>query len=696
MIIKECYIENFGKLSGFKKDFGEGLNVICTENGWGKTTFSAFIRSMLFGMESKRAKDSIREKYRPWQGGKYGGYIIFSARGKTYRIERYFKETESKDTFELFDCDTGLSCNDFTKDLGREIFKTDRDTFSKTAYIPQGQTEVYFEKSGGIIASLSSDAGLSDNKNYDKAQEAITKAKTFYEKRGGGKLAELQNLSVELSDKISRTKALIDEQNNISEAIGEKKNELLSVEKEIKELRSLEAERQKKKTADSIQDDISYFEKEIAEKSAKLTFLPTNSDMEKLKELTDYNRASKAEAEAFKLNDEEETKLKHFEEKYKASAEDISKLSYFSENKNGTQKKEKQSRLLTLAFYAILLSFSAVAFKFMPLLAWSALSGIFVTVGIILWFFPNKHKNRNEMELVRRFAGKSPSDNTELYEAINLILKEHSLFSELKTKKDRFEKKREEADAAYNALLSFAKKFADCAPENAYAYIESVLHDIASARENAERSRKKLAVFLPVIDVSTDFEQGDIDEAEYTEKRLSSEIYRLEAEYRQLEEKISALPSLSEKHAAIKSELSEKRAELDILNKTSEALLMAKQALGSKYSDGIKQHFSSYSSLLSAPFGADINAEFDINVPVHGELMPSSAFSSGERDIMGLALRFAVIPALYTEEMPPIIMDDALVNLDGEKQKKAKAFIETLSSEMQIIYFTCDENRAEF
>lgn len=56
MIIKECYIENFGKLSRFKKTFSEGFNVIVSENGWGKTTFSLFLRTMLFGMESKRAK----------------------------------------------------------------------------------------------------------------------------------------------------------------------------------------------------------------------------------------------------------------------------------------------------------------------------------------------------------------------------------------------------------------------------------------------------------------------------------------------------------------------------------------------------------------------------------------------------------------------------------------------------------------
>lgn len=89
MIIKECYIENFGKLSRFKKTFSEGFNVIVSENGWGKTTFSVF-KSYAFWNGIPNARKTHREKYRPWQGGKYGGYIIFEANGKTYRCRKIF------------------------------------------------------------------------------------------------------------------------------------------------------------------------------------------------------------------------------------------------------------------------------------------------------------------------------------------------------------------------------------------------------------------------------------------------------------------------------------------------------------------------------------------------------------------------------------------------------------------------------
>ena len=192
MIIKECYIENFGTLSQVKKTFGGGLNVFVSENGWGKTTFSVFLRTMLYGMEGKRAKDSIREKYRPWQGGKYGGYIIFTCRAKTYRAERYFYSKESEDTFSLYDCETGQKSSDFGANLGEELFLSDKETFAKTAYIPQGRAEVLFNQSGSIISAMSEDGKDSDDINYDKAAAAIEKAMSFYERRTGGHNRDLE------------------------------------------------------------------------------------------------------------------------------------------------------------------------------------------------------------------------------------------------------------------------------------------------------------------------------------------------------------------------------------------------------------------------------------------------------------------------------------------------------------------------
>ena len=78
MKLLKCYIENFGKLHKFEYEFKDGLNIINEQNGFGKTTFATFIKSMFYGLDAGtnvKTENSERKKYYPWQGGIYGGNI---------------------------------------------------------------------------------------------------------------------------------------------------------------------------------------------------------------------------------------------------------------------------------------------------------------------------------------------------------------------------------------------------------------------------------------------------------------------------------------------------------------------------------------------------------------------------------------------------------------------------------------------
>ena len=80
MKLVKLYIENFGKLSKFEYSFSDGVNVINEENGWGKSTLATFIKAMLYGLDSTTVRNldlNERKKYEPWQGGKFGGNLIF-------------------------------------------------------------------------------------------------------------------------------------------------------------------------------------------------------------------------------------------------------------------------------------------------------------------------------------------------------------------------------------------------------------------------------------------------------------------------------------------------------------------------------------------------------------------------------------------------------------------------------------------
>lgn len=142
MEILSCHIENFGKIHDYSMEFRPGANIICEENGWGKSTFAAFVRAMFYGLEGDRKRsleENERKRYKPWQGGVFGGQLVFEIRGRTYLISRIFKDKEANDEFELRDAKTNLPSRDYTARIGEEIFQINRESFLRTVFIGQSQ-----------------------------------------------------------------------------------------------------------------------------------------------------------------------------------------------------------------------------------------------------------------------------------------------------------------------------------------------------------------------------------------------------------------------------------------------------------------------------------------------------------------------------------------------------------------------------
>ena len=208
MLLKRCYVQGFGKLQEFTYEFSEGLNVICTENGWGKSTFAAFLRAMFYGLPQAGARtkleDAERRKYRPWNGGVMGGYLVFEANGKEYKAERTFGKKEAEDTFRLIDLSTNLDSADFSAELGKELFGLDKEAYSRSTYLPQNKIS-----DGGMNDSIGKKLGKmaegeDDGSNFDKAYETLDELRKKYipdrQKDEKGYVAELNR-------KLSETRA---------------------------------------------------------------------------------------------------------------------------------------------------------------------------------------------------------------------------------------------------------------------------------------------------------------------------------------------------------------------------------------------------------------------------------------------------------------------------------------------------------
>lgn len=330
MKLIKCHIENFGKLSNYKYEFKDGLNIINESNGFGKTTFASFIKAMFYGLEST-AKRSVgltdRKKYIPWQGGKFGGNIEFEIDEKRYKVERFFGAKEQEDTFILYDMQTNLESHDYTQNLGEEIFKINKEAYERSTYIPSQKIPIK------INDSLNAKLGnvLESENDINSSEEAIKKLAEsirIYKRTGNRGLLD------ELKDKINQLERKI-ENGKVEEQTLEKRREKFEeTKKQIKVLNEEKINIQKMLTQ-KIEQDRKLAQKQVYESLVKKenenrqtvqklqeffkNDIPTDEEIDILMAKSLEIEKYKIEVQNCKLNEQEQTNLQELENIFKGN-----------------------------------------------------------------------------------------------------------------------------------------------------------------------------------------------------------------------------------------------------------------------------------------------------------------------------------------------------------------------------------------
>ena len=70
----------FGCLAGESLTFGPGLTLIGAPNGGGKSTWCAFLRAMLYGLDTRqrdrKGAPADKNRYRPWNSAPMEGLLV--------------------------------------------------------------------------------------------------------------------------------------------------------------------------------------------------------------------------------------------------------------------------------------------------------------------------------------------------------------------------------------------------------------------------------------------------------------------------------------------------------------------------------------------------------------------------------------------------------------------------------------------
>lgn len=181
----------------------------------------------------------------------------------------------------------------------------------------------------------------------------------------------------------------------------------------------------------------------------------------------------------------------------------------------------------------------------------------------------------------------------------------------------------------------------------------------------------------------------ELEKAINDRQTLSSQIEEDERNISSLEDEVSSLPEEKDNLAKLKKDY-------EIISKTLKALTNAEESLKRRYISPVENQFKKYSQSLENALGEEIEMDTDFNVSFirDGKRSGAEYLSSGEMTLCALSYRLAITDNIFEgKEKPFLILDDIFADLDETHINMAKKFMENLSQNEQILYFTCHPSR---
>lgn len=134
---------SFGKLRD-ELELKEGYNELYLPNEAGKSTWSAFVVAMLYGIDtSERASAQnqglpAKERYKPWDGRAMEGSMELQWQGRHITIERSAAGRTPMGNFRAYDTQSGVPIAELTgENCGQMLCGVERSVFERSAFIRQ-------------------------------------------------------------------------------------------------------------------------------------------------------------------------------------------------------------------------------------------------------------------------------------------------------------------------------------------------------------------------------------------------------------------------------------------------------------------------------------------------------------------------------------------------------------------------------
>lgn len=624
---------SFGKLEGESLSFGSGLNVITAPNESGKSTWCAFIRAMLYGVDSSQRQKAgflpDKTKYAPWSGAPMQGSMEIEKDGREITLVRTTKTASAPmRAFSAVYTGTNVAVEGLTgANAGEMLTGVGSEVFRRSAFIEQGKLAVThsteLEKRINAIVTTGD-----ENCSYTQADERLRQWQRARRFNRRGKLPELEE---KLAQKMQLDREL--------ERLGNRAQELAA---------ELENE---KETCRRLEEEVTESRKSVR-KEALSNLMSVRGEVEKATKEHEQAQLECAE----RLSDIQTDPIGRL-----GLPDAESEIGADIEKARGLKKASEQKASPAMAIIAAVLTVALAVLGFMMTGGTAALLGeAAVALAVAVWQFVSFSKKRaaatDAAEKRRRTLEKyAAQSEDELREKLAGYL---SLCEKLRLARENEEEAAKKLAAARSAQAQEeSRTLADLDFAGGDSYAAQLGRRLAQSRARCNEIASKLA------------EQNGYISAIGDPVVLGSEISELTSQHDRLEKEYAAITLAVETLRA---------ADADIQSRFSPELgKLAAEYMhtmtGGKY-DAV---------MLDRDFAAAVRENG--GVPRAGEYL-----SAGTLDLMYLAVRLAVCNlALPQDSTCPLILDDVLVNFDPERTRQAMKLFEDMAQHRQVILFTC-------
>lgn len=622
MIIRRMQAD-FGRLEGETLELGPGLNVIKSPNESGKSTWCAFIRAMLYGIDTgERVKGGFlpdKLRYQPWSGRPMSGTMDIEFGGREISLTRTSRGASSPmkefkavytGTAEPVPGLTGPTAGETLTGAGREVFR-------RSAFIGQGEAAV----TGSAELERRIAAVVSTGEEGTSCSEALARLRSWQNRRRSPRRT---GAMVELESELAALGRRLEQVSDASSRREELRQELEKQECTVSNLREFVEDMEGFGTAAAVtevleaRDEVRRSEEQYSEavsKSAKLKAAAHTGPFAGLEPDAALDEAASRADEARKLG---------MESKRAASP---------------------AAGYILLVLGALLLGLSFVSLY--------ALIGAAAAVGLGLW----------QLLRYRRAGAKSKRAAEQRQRLLSYYGSVNE--SELET-----------AAAEYVRRCELARE-AESAEKQAVAQMDQARQKLLKAEDSLLRDRRK--------------RHQELDDARLRFDRLREAIAEL-----------TGTIAATGDPLVLESAILEKRERLSELAAQCEAIALAAQTLGeadaelqSRFSPALGRRAAQYLSRMTGGRYTEVAVarDFSVQLRQEGESVHRQVLylSAGAADLTYLAVRLAIVDLTLPQEEPcPIILDDALVNLDSARRAEAMALLSEIAETRQVILFTCD------